>query len=119
MKGLNASEEIDNLTYQYYNGGNSNKLRSVSESSPGIDHKLGDFTDKNSGDDYGYDKNGNLITDLNKKMGSTAGVDLTTGGAIQYNHLNLPAVITVKDDWGNPKGTITFTNLDNILISVF
>ncbi|HTE28069.1 RHS repeat-associated core domain-containing protein [Flavitalea sp.] len=108
MKGLNASEEIDNLTYQYYNNGNSNKLKSVSESSPGPDHKLGDFTDKNTGDDYGYDKNGNLITDLNKKMGITAGVDLTSGGAIQYNYLNLPSVISVKDDSGNPKGTITY-----------
>jgi RHS repeat-associated protein len=108
MKGLNTSIEIDNLTYQYYNSGNSNKLRSVSEVNPGLDNKLGDFTDKNTGDDYGYDQNGNLITDLNKKMGSTAGVDLTTGGAIQYNHLNLPAVIAVKDDAGNVKGTITY-----------
>ena len=106
MKGLNASEEIDNLTYQYFD--NSNKLKSVTEAASGIDHKLGDFTDKNTGDDYGYDKNGNLITDLNKKMGSTSGVDLTTGGAITYNHLNLPVVINVKDDAGNAKGTITY-----------
>jgi hypothetical protein len=68
---------------------------------PGIDHKPGDFTDKNAGDDYGYGKNGNLVTDRNKKMGTTTGVDLTTGGAIQYTHLNLPAVISVKDDGAN------------------
>jgi RHS repeat-associated protein len=65
---------------------------------------------KNAGDDYGYDKNGNLITDLNKKIGSSTGEDLQTGGAIQYNHLNLPHTITVKDDVNPaiPKGTITY-----------
>ena len=42
--------------------------------------------------DYTYDVNGNLVSDLNKKISS-----------ITYNHLNLPNVITVTG-----KGTITY-----------
>jgi hypothetical protein len=58
--------------------------------------KLGDFTDKNrTADDY--DDNGNLIYDKNKKITS-----------IEYNHLNLPWKITVNNDDGSPKGTITY-----------
>jgi RHS repeat-associated protein len=108
MKGLNASTTIDKMTYTYF--GASNKLKSVTEdATTSVDNKLGDFTDKNTGDDYGYDKNGNLITDLNKKIGSSTGEDLPTGGAIQYNHLNLPHTITVKEDGSsNVKGFITY-----------
>ncbi|HSC36686.1 MAG TPA: hypothetical protein VLD19_02395, partial [Chitinophagaceae bacterium] len=103
-----GSTQIDDMLYSYYN--NSNKLSAVTEQGiAAIDNKLGDFTDKNtSGNDYGYDKNGNLVTDLNKRLNGSTGLDLTGGGAITYNHLNLPQQITVKDDNGNPKGTINY-----------
>ncbi|MFL9485699.1 DUF6443 domain-containing protein [Chitinophagaceae bacterium LWZ2-11] len=99
---LNASPQIDNLTYNY--NVNSNKLKSVEEPNT-TDNKLGDFTDKNhnNGDDYGYDVNGNLITDKNKNIDGNTGVDQLTGGAIVYNYLNLPCQITVAG-----KGTITY-----------
>jgi hypothetical protein len=106
---VNGSSVIDDLVYTYY--GNSNKLSSVSEQGAGATvHKLGDFTDKNTnGNDYGYDLNGNMVTDLNKRMNGNTGQTITSGGAIIYNHLNLPWQIPVKDDNGNEKGTITYT----------
>jgi len=106
---LNSSAKIDNLEYTYHT--NSNKLQKVREIDLGtIDNKLGDFTDKNTtGNDYGYDKNGNMISDLNKGMRGTIDIDQTTGGAIVYNHLNLPWQITVKNDAGTTdKGIITY-----------
>ncbi len=102
---LNASTQIDNLVYSYSNNSheNSNKLFTVTDAI-GLDNKLGDFTDKNtSGFDYGYDLNGNLVTDKNKDITGATGTDLTTGGAITYNHLNLPYLITVQG-----KGTIKY-----------
>lgn len=99
---ITGSNFIDQMTYSYFT--NSNKLKAVTDAVT-ADNKLGDFTDKNTtATDYGYDKNGNLVTDLNKQMGTATGIDLTTGGAITYNHLNLPQTITVTD-----KGTITYT----------
>jgi RHS repeat-associated protein len=104
-----GSEQIDNILYSYYS--RSNKLSAVTEQGNGtVVHKLGDFTDKNTtGNDYGYDKNGNLVTDLNKKINGTTGLDITTGGAIIYNHLNLPQEINIKDDNNVNKGKITYT----------
>lgn len=111
QKGLKLgnSQVIDELEYDYHNGGN--KLKFVKDwaadasGTVGGSWGLGDFTDKNSGNDYGYDANGNLIVDLNKKMNGTPDVD-QAGGAITYNHLNLPWKI--QADGGN-KGTITYT----------
>jgi RHS repeat-associated protein len=98
---------IDNLTYSYFS--NSNRLQAVTDVVT-TDNKLGDFTDKNTtATDYGYDKNGNMVTDLNKRMNGATGSELTSGGAITYNHLNLPAIIIVKKDDGTDKGTITYT----------
>lgn len=59
---------------------------------------------------YGYDRSGNLVTDKNKRIGGVAGTDLTSGGAITYNHLNLPFRITVKQDASGTtdKGTVTY-----------
>ncbi len=104
---LSTSEVIDNMTYSYFS--NSNKLKAVTEQNP-MDHKLGDFTDKNTGtEDYGYDKNGNLVADLNKRINGTTGTDIEAGGAIEYNYLNLPWRITFKTDDGlAEKGTITY-----------
>lgn len=104
---LGSSAQIDNLSYSY--AANSNKLLGVSDAIT-ANNSLGDFTDKNtSGDDYGYDLNGNLITDQNKRLNGATGIDQTSGEAIGYNHLNLPQTITVKDDNGLGKGTITYT----------
>lgn len=105
---LNSSVVIDDMQYSYHV--NSNKLRAVTETGTGTtDHKLGDFTDKNTtSDDYGYDLNGNLIADLNKRLNGNTGIDQTSGGAIIYNHLNLPWKMGVKTDAGAEKGTITY-----------
>jgi len=95
--------QIDNLTYLYQS--NSNKLARVTDAI-GVDNKLGDFKDgANAGsDDYGYDKNGNLVTDMNKAITGSIGLDITSGGAITYSYLNQPAVINIQG-----KGTITYT----------
>ncbi|PZR29022.1 MAG: hypothetical protein DI535_04205 [Citrobacter freundii] len=105
---ITGKAQLDNLTYSYYNDGN--RLRGVSDA-VSTDNKLGDFTDKNtSADDYGYDVNGNMVTDLNKGIKGSTGWGLTTGGAIVYNHLNLPSEITIKaDDGVTTKGKITYT----------
>lgn len=107
---VNNSLPIDDMVYSYHPY--SNKLQRVRETNTGTtDHKLGDFADKSTGnDDYGYDLNGNMITDLNKKMIGATGLTTTSAGAIVYNHLNLPWKITVKDDAGSvDKGFITYT----------
>jgi RHS repeat-associated protein len=64
---------LDDLTYTY--NPNSNKLRTVSESSssqskdPTIYDNLGDFRDRVNSADYYYDAgNGNLTNDLNKNL---------------------------------------------------
>ncbi|GAB2808986.1 DUF6443 domain-containing protein [Ferruginibacter profundus] len=121
---INASEQIDNLHYTYY--ANTNKLQNVIDFKDLATTKLGDFrtsanhiqygikspitteaaytTSGGSITDYGYDVNGNMITDRNKDLAGSVGVDQLTGGAITYNHLNLPSVITVAG-----KGNITYT----------
>ncbi|ACU62082.1 DUF6443 domain-containing protein [Chitinophaga pinensis] len=95
QKGMvgTTSKTIDSLIYSY--SANSNKLAGVRDIDSSITKsaQLGDFIDGNTGaTDYGYDGNGNLISDLNKRITS-----------ISYNHLNLPSVITITG-----KGTITY-----------
>lgn len=103
---LTGSDWIDKLQYSYFD--NSNKLKTVTDGQT-IAQNLGDFTDKNTaGYDYGYDKNGNLISDLNKRLNGVTGLDQTGGGAIIYNHLNLPQTILVKKDNGSDKGSIAY-----------
>ncbi|THU39767.1 hypothetical protein FAM09_11980 [Niastella caeni] len=106
---LGNSTLIDDLQYEYHKKGN--KLRYISDNAVdasgvvGGSWGLGDFTDNNkNSNDYGYDANGNMIADLNKKMAGPTDVDVT-GGAIRYNHLNLPWQIQIG---GGNKGTITF-----------
>ena len=110
---INASAQIDNLTYNYIN--NSNKLLNVIDAANDNTTKLGDFRasalyqqtvpSKTAGTvDYTYDVNGNLTKDLNKDI-----AQFTNGDGIQYNHLNLPRVITVKQSATANKGTITYT----------
>jgi RHS repeat-associated protein len=102
-KALNPLNPIDQLTYHYLT--NSNKLLSVDDTDMSPEsHQTRDFKKiAHSGNDYGYDRNGNLITDKNKGIDGTVNVDQETGGAIIYNHLNLPCQITVTG-----KGTITY-----------
>ncbi|RBL94192.1 hypothetical protein DF182_11505 [Chitinophaga flava] len=85
-----APVELDRLKYDYRD--NSNKLSAVSDSST-VNDLLGDFKNgTNTGDDYDYDPNGNLIKDLNKSISS-----------ITYNHLNLPSLIQIDN-----KGSISY-----------
>jgi RHS repeat-associated protein len=83
---INASEQIDNLVYDYLPY--SNKLAKVSDvglQNTANNGKLGDFKDgTNTNDDYNYDVNGNLKLDNNKAI-----------SAINYNHLNLPYNIKI------------------------
>jgi RHS repeat-associated protein len=110
---INASTQIDNLTYNYTP--NSNKLLNVIDASNDATTKLGDFrasalyqttvpTKTTTTVDYNYDVNGNLTKDRNKDIITASGAD-----GMQYNFLNLPSVITVKKDISNNKGTITYT----------
>ena len=119
---INISSQIDNLKYSYEDG--SNRLKSVVDFNNDANTKLGDFKTNASHPqssqkaafttastaaelygitDYSYDANGNLNTDLNKGIGSSI-PPLGGVGAITYNHLNLPAIITIQG-----KGNITYT----------
>ncbi|MCX2682141.1 hypothetical protein OOZ15_19500 [Galbibacter sp. EGI 63066] len=74
---------IDQLSYTYDTG---NQLLGVSDQVTGVTSEV-EFKDGNtSGNDYGYDINGNLTQDLNK--------GIPTDG-ITYNHLNLPTSVTI------------------------
>jgi RHS repeat-associated protein len=106
LKGF-TSELIDDLSYTYTAG--SNKLKNVVDLYNDTLTKLGDFRSSaayittlsgnktSSATDYTYDENGNLKTDLNKDIISD------TVDAIEYNYLNLPTKIRVKN-----KGAIEY-----------
>jgi RHS repeat-associated protein len=90
---ISGSDYIDQLTYNYPAIGN--KLTAVTDGANDNLSKLGDFKYDpltKTSTDYTYDGNGNLVTDVNKKIAS-----------ITYNHLNLPGTITVTS-----KGTIQY-----------
>ncbi|MCW3467948.1 DUF6443 domain-containing protein [Chitinophaga nivalis] len=92
QKGMEGTNRVplDQMAYTYLP--NSNKLAAVYDTS-GVSTALGDFKNgKNTGNDYDYDVNGNLVKDLNKSI-----------SAITYNHLNLPVLITMDN-----KGTIAY-----------
>jgi RHS repeat-associated protein len=89
---LGGSQAIDSLTYAYQTG--SNKLARVTDGVTDTSLRMGDFRNgTNTGDDYAYDGNGNLIADSNKHISN-----------ISYNYLNLPSVISVSG-----KGSIAYT----------
>ena len=78
---------IDQLQYSYQT--TSNKLKGVTDASNDNSSKLGDFkydAATKTATDYGYDANGSLVLDNNKKISN-----------ITYNHLNLPQAITITD----------------------
>src|SRR5690606_32685467 len=75
---------MDILTYTYQNGNNnSNRLMKVTDGAS-VGASQG-FNNGNSGtsNDYTYDANGNMISDLNKNITN-----------ISYDYLNLPKLIT-------------------------
>ena len=78
--------EVDHLAYAY-DATNKNQLAKVTDSSgwsDGFNEGMDPNSDgTNDSTDYQYDANGNMISDENKGI-----------SAIQYNHLNLPVVIT-------------------------
>jgi YD repeat-containing protein len=90
--------QVDGLRYTYYDY--TNKLKQVTDDNNDYNSKLGDFkydpATKSPTADYGYDINGNLITDQNKKIGASTGVNLTSGGGITYNYLNLPVTVSLS-----------------------
>ncbi|WP_159447913.1 RHS repeat domain-containing protein [Salegentibacter salinarum] len=85
--------KMDNLDYDY----DGNKLLRVSEIEDG--EAAYGFKDGNTtGDDYGYDVNGNLTSDANKGIAA---------GGIEYNHLNMPTKITLSNA-GSNNGVIDY-----------
>ncbi|WP_315822490.1 hypothetical protein [Paraflavitalea speifideaquila] len=98
-----GSNTIDNLFYAYHKQGYSNRLKNVWDKTNDTETKLGDFrssstymtalggTKNENATDYQYDLNGNLKKDLNKDIYDPS------LEAIEYNHLNLPVKIRVKN----------------------
>jgi hypothetical protein len=111
---LNTSSQVDDLRYRYE--ANSNRLATVVDVLNVPDTRLGDFrtaathpdaATKNLANissitDYTYDANGNMLRDYNKAIGNSS------NDGIVYNHLNLPAVISIRKADGSAKGTITY-----------
>lgn len=87
-----ASDSVlmDNLSYTY----NGNQLLKVDDLT---NHNSGFKDGTNTDNDYGYDVNGNMIIDQNKKIES-----------ISYNHLNLPTKVSINNPSDNQQGTITY-----------
>ncbi|NML23788.1 hypothetical protein HHL16_23100 [Pseudoflavitalea sp. G-6-1-2] len=111
-KTLERGALIDHLQYNYYD--KSNRLQNVIDANNDSKTTLGDFRSSarymstfnqnklQSATDYTYDANGNLKKDLNKDIG-----DANTNG-IEYNILNLPETISVRNSDGSEKGTIRY-----------
>ncbi|HET8885635.1 MAG TPA: DUF6443 domain-containing protein [Salinimicrobium sp.] len=81
QSNFNGTDIIDDLQYDYTPY--SNKLDTVIDAAGDEGFKDGD-NELYDADDYAYDINGNLISDLNKGVTS-----------VLYNHLNMPTKITV------------------------
>ncbi|AXP80303.1 RHS Repeat protein [Mariniflexile rhizosphaerae] len=84
--GATTFGTMDDLTYSYL--ANSNKLMRVADAAPIDQYGFKDDalnTAPDSVDDYSYDANGNMTKDLNKRITH-----------IEYNHLNLPTKIYIK-----------------------
>ena len=71
---------IDDMVYDYTDSGN--QLQHVTDAASDTTT----FHDRNTeGVDYGYDANGNMILDKNKKIDT-----------IYYNHLNIPTIVVME-----------------------
>ncbi|HEY8897222.1 MAG TPA: DUF6443 domain-containing protein, partial [Niastella sp.] len=105
-----SPKQIDDLQYNYL--GIGNKLQNIIDFNNDELTRLGDFRTSASHPqkidklnnvnpanitDYTYDDNGNMVKDLNKD------IDDISNAGIEYNHLNLPAKVRVKN-----KGTIEY-----------
>ena len=90
---------IDQLTYTYANGGNSNQLLKVDDEING-NINVGDFRDV-AGNDYDYWADGSLKKDNNKEITN-----------INYNHLKLTTEVTLT---GNRKITTWYDALGHKL----
>lgn len=108
---IGVNPDLDYLEYYYKDDGN--KLTCVIDQMDNPGTRLGDFStsilhpfsgnkDANT-IDYTYDANGNLTKDLNKDMEGPGQTD-----GIEYNYLNLPQLVKVKNNTGS-KGTIAYT----------
>ncbi len=86
---------IDQLSYTYWDGGTSNRLRSVDDAAGSEGFRDG-YT---GADDFYHDANGNMSRMANKGV--------MTGGAT-YNHLDLPTQIDITVDKGDGTGTISY-----------
>jgi RHS repeat-associated protein len=124
--GVNKTniDPIDIMSYTYFNGGYSNRLKAVHDDSPtnGSVSDLGDFTEGQTGrggagtglgysdQDYDYDENGNLLNDRNKALIPN---QTSSRSAVKYNYLNLPehiyASINLGDVYGDNKGEIIYS----------
>lgn len=85
------------MDYLFYTYDIGNRLTSVRDSRSSQTYGSKGFKDgTNTGDDYAYDNNGNMLKDLNKGIEN-----------IIYNHLNLPKKVTI-DDGGSNNGFISY-----------
>ncbi|MDC6384616.1 DUF6443 domain-containing protein [Muricauda sp. SK9] len=76
--------DMDVLDYDYFNSEASNRLYKVRDDG----NDAYGFKDSGNDDqDYWYDANGNMTSDLNRGIAA---------GGIEYNHLNMPVKITVS-----------------------
>lgn len=84
VNGSNTAVLVDDLDYQY--NGSSNQLLKVQDPQP--NYNTGDFVNTNgTGNDYTYDPNGNLSTDVNKGINS-----------VTYTHFDKPQVTIFSND---------------------
>lgn len=113
MAGEAYPSTIDNLAYTYK--AYSNQLTKVTDANTATTNgQAGDFKDgTNTGDDYVYDDNGNLLLDMNKGINNVTGGATTTitdasgtvmNTGILYNYLDKPEQINIPG-----KGTVYFT----------
>jgi RHS repeat-associated protein len=107
IPGVNNGILVDDLRYSYLptaiSNLNGNQLKQVEDQSALAANNqglLGDFVDGNATQDYWYDKNGNLIKDLNKNIKNAS----ANNDGIVYNFLNKPDKIKI-----DLKSTIEFT----------
>lgn len=85
ITGSYTSETIDNLSYTY-SGANVNSLQKVTDGASTSAASGFDNGASTTGNDYGYDNNGNLLSDANKGITS-----------IVYNFLSKPTQVNFSD----------------------